>query len=85
MGNMIQERLSWVIGSLVGAFILGGIAVVVSQAVADEKINQLETRQTIQEQVHKAALDKIDGKLDKIVGMVQKQSVEAARSHHDHK
>lgn len=85
MGNMIQERISWVIGSLTGAFILGGIAVVVSQAVAGEKIEQLEIRQTVQEQVHKEALDKIDGKLDEIVTMVQEQSVEAARSHHEHR
>jgi uncharacterized membrane protein YgaE (UPF0421/DUF939 family) len=84
MGNIIQERIGVVIGSLIIAFILGGITVVVTLAVADEKIDQLEKRQTKHEQIAEKSLEKIDAHLQKIADAIEKQALEAARSHHDH-
>jgi hypothetical protein len=84
MGKMIQERLPVIIGTLTCAFILGGIGVVVSQAVANEKISQLETSDKKQDKIIEEGLNKIDEKQDEILNEIKKLAVEAAKYHHEH-
>jgi hypothetical protein len=81
---MIQERIGRIIGALTLAFILGGVGVVVTQAVANEKIKQLEAKDVVQDKAIEEGLTKIDEKLEKIVDAIQKQSVDAAKFHHEH-
>ena len=84
MGNMIQERLGVIIGSLVVAFLLAVGSAFISIAVAGEKINQLEIKNKAQDEVIEEGLDKIDEKLEKIMDAVQDQRADAAKFHHDH-
>ena len=84
MGNIIQERLGVIIGSLTVAFLLAAGSAFISIAVAGEKINQLEIKNKAQDEVIEEGLDKIDEKLEKIMDAVQDQSVNAAKFHHEH-
>ena len=84
MGNIIQERLGVIIGSLVVAFLLAAGSAFISIAVAGEKIEQLETKDRVQDEAIEEGLDKIDDKLEKIMDAVQDQRADAAKFHHDH-
>ena len=84
MGSMIQNRIGAIVGTLVVIIIAEGVAMYVTQAVAQEKIAQLGDRQTTHERVSEKTLEKIDGKLGEIVKAIQAQSIEAAKAHHDH-
>lgn len=84
MGNIIQERLGVIIGSLVVAFLLAAGSAFISIAVAGEKIEQLEAKDRVQDEAIEEGLDKIDDKLEKIMDAVQDQRADAAKFHHDH-
>jgi hypothetical protein len=47
LNGKLQERLGIIIGTLVVAFVLGGITLVVTQAIANENIENLEEQQKI--------------------------------------
>jgi hypothetical protein len=91
MGNIIQERLGVIIGSLVTAFLIAAGSAYVSIAVAGEKIEHLEAADVQQQEALSEGLRSIDRHLEKIAAAmerqtetIQRQSVDAAKFHHEH-
>ena len=84
MGNIIQERLGVIIGSLVVTFVVAAIGAYVSLAVARDDIDDLEAKDIVQDKAIEKGLDKIDKKQDAILRAIQNQAIDAAKFHHEH-
>ncbi len=90
LNGKLQERLGVILGSLTIAFILGALTLVVTQAVANEKIERLEEQQKANAAAVAALpviqndLGYIKDALEDIADHIKDNSRRDAENHHKH-